>query len=72
MNGPILREQIFRLMLRLDQCDDPDTIIQLQFQIEGKYDELSCLTGVSPASLEAAILDQYPAWVRKQQEDENL
>lgn len=71
MNGPLLREQIFRLMLELDQAGDPDSIIKLQFQIDSKYDELSCLTGRSPEALEAAILEQYPDWVRKQRESGN-
>jgi hypothetical protein len=65
MNGPILREQIFHLLFQLDQTSHPDEIIQIQFKIESKYEELSCLTGASPAALERAILDQYPEWMMK-------
>ena len=70
MNGPELREQIFHLLLRFDQCEDLNLVVDIQLKLEEKYVQLSCLTGKSPEALEEAILDQYPHWL-KQQSSEN-
>jgi hypothetical protein len=68
MNGPALREEIFRLLFRFDQCDDPNLMVSIQLELEGKYEQLSCLTGKSPESLEASILDQYATWLQMRSE----
>lgn len=66
MSGSELREQIFRLLLRYDQCEDLNAVVGIQFQLEAKYQELSCYTGKSPEALENLILEQYPTWVQSQ------
>ena len=65
MNGKQLREEIFRLLLRQDQCEDPGELVGLQFALEERYRTMSCLTGKSPEAIEIAILSQYPEWLQQ-------
>jgi hypothetical protein len=65
VNGKQLREEIFRLLMRQDQCEDPGELVALQFALEEHYRTMSCLTGKSPEAIEIAILSQYPDWLRQ-------
>lgn len=68
MNGKQLREEIFRLLLRQDQCEDPVELVALQFALEEHYRTMSCLIGKSPEAVEIAVLSQYPDWLRRRLE----
>ena len=65
MNGPQLKEAIFKLMWQMDTTPDLNEVVRLQFEIEALYLHLVNLTGASQAALEATIEKEYPEWVRK-------
>jgi hypothetical protein len=69
MSYQSLREEIFALMLKIEESDNPDEIVGLQWEIGEKLKVILATTGLTDDAAEAILWRQYAEWLRKRNTD---
>ena len=64
MNRDEARKEIFALMLKLEQCEDLNEIVAIQWQIEEKTRALADVVHLDIQTVETLLLRQYAEWLR--------
>jgi len=64
MNRDEARKEIFALMLKLEQCEDLNEIVAIQWQIDEKIRALADVVQLDVPTVETLLLRQYAEWLR--------
>jgi hypothetical protein len=64
MNREQARKEIFALMLAMEQCDDLNEIVSMQWKIEEKTRALADVVQLDFQTVEFLLARQYAEWLR--------
>ena len=64
MNLEEARKEIFALMLKVEQSEDLNDIVAIQWQIEEKTRALADFVQLDIQTVETLLLRQYAEWLR--------
>jgi hypothetical protein len=63
--GPVqLRDKIFETLYKWD-CADVIGVVEVEFELDDLYKQMVATIGLPREAIEAAILRDYPEWLRK-------